>query len=138
MSGSTGSSILITILAFCVRFYWFINMGGLLAFSGVSYIQQEVGFSSGFLIPLISMSLALPIFLSARRRYIHLQVQGSVSFQEYLYNNCMLKGHYNCIGCTPPNQIPYTTIVAFGAITDTWNVSVYIHIMNTNTTAPHL
>ena len=30
------------------------------------------------------------------------------------------------------------TIVAFGAITDTRNVSIYIHIMDINTTAPHL
>ena len=26
------------------------------------------------------------------------------------------------------------TIVAFGVITDTWNVSIYIHIMDINTT----
>ena len=36
-------------------------------------------------------------------------------------------------GCIPPNKIPYTTIVTFGAITDTGNVSIYIHIMDINT-----
>ena len=30
------------------------------------------------------------------------------------------------------------TIVAFGATTDIWNVSIYIHIMDINTSAPHL
>ena len=32
-------------------------------------------------------------------------------------------------GCIPPNKILYTTI-AFGAITDRGNVSIYIHIMD--------
>ena len=41
------------------------------------------------------------------------------------------------MGCIPPNKTPQTTIVAFGAITDIWNVSIYIHIMNINTTALH-
>ena len=31
-----------------------------------------------------------------------------------------------------------TTCVAFGATVDTWNVSVYIHIVDKNTTVPHL
>ena len=29
-------------------------------------------------------------------------------------------------------------IVAFGTITDTGNISIYIHIMDINTTAPHI
>ena len=41
------------------------------------------------------------------------------------------------MGCIPPNKTPQTTIVAFGAITDIWNVSIYMHIMNINTTALH-
>ena len=28
------------------------------------------------------------------------------------------------VGCIPPNKIPQTTIVAFGAIIDIWNVSI--------------
>ena len=30
------------------------------------------------------------------------------------------------------------TIVAFGAIIDTWSVSIYINIMDINTNTPHL
>ena len=44
----------------------------------------------------------------------------------------------NTIGCIPPNNIPQTTIVAFGAITNAWTVSFYIHIMDIHTTASHL
>ena len=43
-----------------------------------------------------------------------------------------------CIGCIRPNKIPKMTTVAFGAITVTGNVSVYAHIMDINTTVPHL
>ena len=35
-------------------------------------------------------------------------------------------------GCIPPNTIPRTTVVVFGAITDTGNISIYIHIMDIN------
>ena len=33
-------------------------------------------------------------------------------------------------GCIPPNKTPQSTVVAFGAMTDTWNVSIYVHIMD--------
>ena len=38
------------------------------------------------------------------------------------------------IMCIPPNKIPYTTMLPFVAITDTGIVSIYIHIMDINTT----
>ena len=43
--------------------------------------------------------------------------------------------------CMSPNKIPNKisqTIVGFGAITDIWNVSINILIMDKNTTEPHL
>ena len=47
-----------------------------------------------------------------------------------LLNDRMLRP--SNIGCLPPNKIPQTTIVAFGTIIDTWNVSVYIEIIDKN------
>ena len=35
------------------------------------------------------------------------------------------------------NKIPETTIVAFGAVTDTQNFSIYIHIMDINASEYH-
>ena len=35
--------------------------------------------------------------------------------------------HGKDIGCTPPNKIPYTTMVTFRDIIDTWKVSIYMH-----------
>ena len=41
----------------------------------------------------------------------------------------------NHLGYIPPNKM---TIVAFRAkTTDTWNISIYIHIIDINITAPH-
>ncbi|XP_076074028.1 solute carrier family 15 member 4-like [Mytilus galloprovincialis] len=59
-------------------FYWFINVGAIIAYSGVAAVQQDVGFDVGFLIPLISMILALVIFVLNKSKYISLPVKGSV------------------------------------------------------------
>ena len=64
------------ILYFYSRFYWFINAGAVVAYSGVAYIQQEVGFDFGFLVPLISMIVALIIFMIAKGRYKHIPPGG--------------------------------------------------------------
>lgn len=61
------------------RFYWFINVGSVIAFSGVAYVQQQKGFSVGFLIPLCSMFIALLIFVVARKEYIHKPSKGMTS-----------------------------------------------------------
>ena len=36
------------------------------------------------------------------------------------------------IGCIPASKIPKIIIVAFGAITETGNISIYMHIMDIN------
>lgn len=59
-------------------FYWFINAGAIVAYSGVAYVQQEVGFDFGFLIPFISMLVALVIFMAAKSRYKHSPPGGSI------------------------------------------------------------
>ena len=57
-----------------------------------------------------------------------------------ILNTCLQKGK-----CEPrshwihtPNKIPQTTVVDFGALIDTWNISIYIHFMDKNARAPHL
>ena len=41
-----------------------------------------------------------------------------------------IKSSLGAKGYIPPNKIPYMTIVAFGDITDTWNVSIYMRIID--------
>ncbi|KAK3091507.1 hypothetical protein FSP39_020322 [Pinctada imbricata] len=59
-------------------FYWFINAGASIAYLGVAYVQQNISFAVGFLVPLISMILALIIFAAVRSRYIHIPPSGSI------------------------------------------------------------
>ena len=53
------------------RYFWFTNVGAFIALSGVTYVQQEIGFVCGFLIPLISIILALIIFMAAHSKYVY-------------------------------------------------------------------
>ena len=46
------------------------------------------------------------------------------------YYNCLLTGWERMIH----SICAYTTIEAFGAMTDTGNISIYIHILDINTT----
>ena len=66
----------ICIKQFTHRFYWFINAGALVAYSGVAYIQQNISFEIGFLIPLISMFVSLIVFVVAKKQYVITQPGG--------------------------------------------------------------
>ena len=68
--------MIVAIIIFNFRFYWFINAGAIAAYSGGAYIQQEIGFDYGFLLPLISMIVAMIIFILAKRRYKHIPPGG--------------------------------------------------------------
>ncbi|XP_053384777.1 solute carrier family 15 member 4-like [Mercenaria mercenaria] len=59
-------------------FYWVINLGALIAYSGTAYVQQEIDFDYGFLIPLASMVIALVLFIAARTKYIQTPPGGSI------------------------------------------------------------
>ena len=50
-------------------FYWFIQIGSILAFTVVVYVQQEVLFFYGYLILTVSMTLATILLLIGRRSY---------------------------------------------------------------------
>ena len=50
-------------------FYWFIQIGSILAFTVVVYVQQEVLFFYGYLILAVSMTLATILLLIGRRSY---------------------------------------------------------------------
>ncbi|EDV27429.1 uncharacterized protein TRIADDRAFT_12575, partial [Trichoplax adhaerens] len=59
-------------------FYFFINVGSLVSFTAVAYIQQNVSFFYGYMIPAISMALAIIIFISARSYYVVRSPKGSL------------------------------------------------------------
>lgn len=58
-------------------FYWFIQVGSLIAFTAVVYVQQEVSFFYGYLITALSMILATLLLLFGRNHYIVHSPKGS-------------------------------------------------------------
>ncbi|XP_067054756.1 solute carrier family 15 member 4-like [Acropora muricata] len=58
-------------------FYWFIQIGAILAFTVVAYIQQIFSFFNGYLITVISMNLATILLLVGRNYYIIPSPEGS-------------------------------------------------------------
>ena len=50
-------------------FYWFIQIGALLAYTVVVYVQQEVSFFYGYLITAVSMTFATILLLIGRKSY---------------------------------------------------------------------
>ncbi|BFZ17940.1 hypothetical protein BsWGS_20979 [Bradybaena similaris] len=59
-------------------FYWVINVGALIAYAGVAYIQQNVSFAWGFFVPLASMIVAVMVFVIVRSKYVMTQPKGSI------------------------------------------------------------
>ncbi|KAL8604549.1 hypothetical protein ACOMHN_015833 [Nucella lapillus] len=59
-------------------FYWFINVGSLIAYTGVAYVQQEVSFFWGFVVPLVSMVFAIVLFIAVKPFYIQKKPGGSI------------------------------------------------------------
>ncbi|KAL8604551.1 hypothetical protein ACOMHN_015835 [Nucella lapillus] len=58
------------------RFYWFVNAGALIAYGGVAAIQQNISFAWGYVVPFLSMMLALVFFLLGRKHYRFRQHDG--------------------------------------------------------------
>ena len=58
-------------------FYWFIQIGAILAYTVVAYIQQSFSFFDGYLITVISMILATILLLLGRNHYIIPPPKGS-------------------------------------------------------------
>ncbi|XP_046363079.2 solute carrier family 15 member 4-like [Haliotis rufescens] len=53
-------------------FYWFINVGSTIAFTAVAYVQQDISFTWGYVIPLISMVTSLFFLVVTRGFYRHI------------------------------------------------------------------
>ena len=57
--------------------YWFIQIGAILAFTVVVYIQENLSFFKGYLITVISIILATILLLLGRNYYIIPSPEGS-------------------------------------------------------------
>lgn len=59
----------IVFTAFFNWFYWFINIGALLAFTLVAYVQENISFFYGNAIAATSLVIAFTLFLIGKRSY---------------------------------------------------------------------
>ncbi|XP_071954264.1 solute carrier family 15 member 4-like [Antedon mediterranea] len=59
-------------------YYWFINIGSIIAYTIVVYIQQEISFAWGYTIPAASIIFAGLALLAGRKKYITTPPEGSI------------------------------------------------------------
>ncbi|GAB1609474.1 protein NRT1/ PTR FAMILY 8.4-like, partial [Argonauta hians] len=58
-------------------FYWFINLGALIAYSGVALVQQNISFDIGYFIPFVTMLFAMFTLVAGRNIYKHKEPTGN-------------------------------------------------------------
>ena len=58
-------------------FYWFIQVGSLIAFTAVVYVQQQISFFYGYLITAVSIACATILLVIGRKHYILHPPEGS-------------------------------------------------------------
>ncbi|KAH0617109.1 hypothetical protein JD844_028772 [Phrynosoma platyrhinos] len=71
------------LLSFFNWFYWLVNLGSAIVFVSISYIQQSVAKNLGFLIPFVSVLMALITIHMARSEMIYQPPKGSCPLTVY-------------------------------------------------------
>jgi hypothetical protein len=70
-------------------FYWSINLGSLLSYSFLAYLQQNLSFFVGYVIPLGALILSFLLFLSGKK-FIYLNVYYKMSLLKSDFRKILL------------------------------------------------
>lgn len=95
-------------------FYWCINIGSFVAIGAIAYIQSDLGFSIGYVIPASFLGLAIIIFAFGKPLYITQNPSGSAIMAVFAILKEACKSNHRHKSGINNSEITSSTVRSFG------------------------